>query len=136
MSGKAHFFVAVVTLASLFFILRLVRTRRLRAKYSMLWISIGLALAVLAAFPRVLDRFSSWIGVAYPPTALFIVALALLLLVSVHFSWELSRLEERTRILAEEIAIIHAQETREILLTRTDDAEEGHPSSALDGGNS
>jgi hypothetical protein len=105
MSGRAHFFVAVVTVFSLGFIIRLVRAQKLRAKYSMLWISVGLALSVLAASPNLLDAVSGWIGVAYPPTTLFIVAITLLLLVAVHFSWELSRLEERTRILAEELAL-------------------------------
>lgn len=124
MSTKAHFFVAVVTLASLLFILRLVRTRRLRAKYSMLWVSIGLALAILASFPRLLDHLSLWIGVAYPPTTLFIVAVTLLLLVVVHFSWELSRLEERTRILAEELAILRAGAVEEISLNDSGNAAE------------
>ena len=113
MSGRAHIFVATVTLASLIFIIRLVRTHRLRAKYSMLWVSIGFTLAVLAASPKLLDTVSGWIGVAYPPTTLFIVAITLLLLVAVHFSWELSRLEERTRILAEELAIRSAREQDE-----------------------
>lgn len=124
MSTKAHFFVAVVTLASLLFILRLVRTRRLRAKYSMLWVSIGLALTILASFPRLLDHLSLWIGVAYPPTTLFIVAVTLLLLVVVHFSWELSRLEERTRILAEELAILRAGAVEEISLNDSGNAAE------------
>ena len=106
MSGKAHFFVALVTLTSLTFILRLVRTKKLRAKYSMLWLSVGLALSILAVSPQLLDRFASLIGIAYPPAALFIVAITLLLLIVVHFSWELSRLEERTRTLAEELAIL------------------------------
>jgi hypothetical protein len=116
MSGKAHFFVGLVTLASLAFILRSVRTRKLRAKYSLLWVSIGVALAFLAVFPRALDHLSIWIGVAYPPTTLFLVAIALLLLLVVHFSWELSRLEERTRVLAEELALLRAEAAEEITL--------------------
>jgi len=114
MSVKAHAFVAVVTLASLLFIMRLVRTRKLRAKYSMLWISVGLCLSVLAASPRLLDRLSRWIGVAYPPTTLFIVAITFLLLIVVHFSWELSRLEERSRLLAEEVALMRCGTESEI----------------------
>jgi hypothetical protein len=128
MSGRAHVFVATVTVASLIFIIRLVRTQRLRAKYSMLWISVGLALTVLAASPRLLDTVSGWLGVAYGPTTLFIVAITLLLLVAVHFSWELSRLEDRTRILAEELAILTAREgwreDSEIVLPATNDPAE------------
>ena len=35
-------------------------------------------------------------------------AITLLFLVVIHFSWELSRLEERTRVLAEELAVFKA----------------------------
>ena len=135
MSGRAHFFVATVTVASLIFIIRLVRTNRLRAKYSMLWISVGLALTVLAASPRLLDTVSGWLGVAYGPTTLFIVAITLLLLVSVHFSWELSRLEERTRVLAEELAIRGTREQHgsegEIVLPEGDPVTTAAPAPPL-----
>jgi hypothetical protein len=125
MSGKAHLFVAVVTLASLIFIMRLVRTRRLRAKYSMLWVSVGLGLSIVAASPRLLERLSRLIGVAYPPTTLFIFAVTFLLLIVVHFSWELSRLEERTRILAEEVALLRCGDEQEIHLAHVEAADPG-----------
>jgi hypothetical protein len=109
MSTLSHVLVALVALGTLVFIARLVRRRQMRAKYSLLWLSIGSAMAVLAVFPGLLDRVSQAIGIAYGPTTLFLVAITLLLLVSVHFSWELSRLEEHTRRLAEEVAILRAE---------------------------
>jgi hypothetical protein len=48
-------------------------------------------------------------GISYGPTTFFLGAITLLLLVVVHFSWELSRLEERTRLLAEELALLRAE---------------------------
>lgn len=108
MSGQAHALIALVTVASLLFIARLVRRRQMRAKYSVLWLSLGLVMAILAASPRTLDRVSLAIGIGYGPTTLFLAGFILLLLVSVHFSWELSRLEERTRRLAEELALLRA----------------------------
>ncbi|MDP8974898.1 MAG: DUF2304 domain-containing protein [Actinomycetota bacterium] len=109
MSAKAQFFVALVTIGSLLFILRLVRRRQLRAKYSLLWLSLGVVLIVLAVSPQMLDRVSRAVGVAYPPTVFFVLAITLLLLIVIHFSWELSRLEERTRTLAEELALLRTK---------------------------
>jgi hypothetical protein len=108
-SGRAHFFVTLISLASLLFILRLVRRRQLRAKYSLLWLTVGLGLVLLAASPRLLDRTSRLLGISYPPTTLFVIAITLLLLLVAHFSWELSRLEEKTRTLAEHIALLQAR---------------------------
>lgn len=108
MSAEAHLLVSVVTLFVLVLILRFVRRRELRAKYAFLWLSVGLTMVVLAISPALLNRVSLWLGVFYPPTTLFLAAIILLLLVAVHVSWELSRLEERTRTLAEELAILRA----------------------------
>jgi hypothetical protein len=112
LSTRAHVLLALVTLGSIVFIISLVRRDRLRAKYSMLWVSIGLVLGVMAAVPGVLDRISAWAGVAYPPTMFFLLAIAFLFIVVVHFSWELSRLEGRDRVLAEEVALLRERLAR------------------------
>lgn len=106
MSTRAHVFVFLVTVGALFFILRLVRRRQLRAKYAMLWVSVGLVLAVLATFPVLANRSAELVGVDYQPAALLFGAVAFLFLLVVHFSWELSRLEDRSRIAAEELAMM------------------------------
>ncbi len=106
MSGRAHALLGILSFGTIVFILWLVRRDRLRAKYSMLWLSIGVLMGVLAAVPRVLDRVARVVGISYPPAVFFLAAIAFLFLVVVHFSWELSRLENRARILAEEVAML------------------------------
>lgn len=108
MSPKAHIFVTIVTVSILIFIVTLMRRKQLRAKYSFLWLSVGVGLAILAASPSLLDKVSLWLGISYGPTTFFMAAIALLLVIVVHFSWELSRLEEQTRTLAEELALLRA----------------------------
>lgn len=109
MSGRAHLFLLAVSVCSIGFILHLVRQRHLRAKYSILWLSIGMVLVGVSASPALLDRLSVMLGISYGPTTFFLGAITLLFLVVIHFSWELSRLEERSRTLAEEIAILRSQ---------------------------
>jgi hypothetical protein len=105
---RAHVFVVVVTLASVVFIVRLVRRHKLRTKYSLLWIVVALALATVAVFPGLLERVSSAAGVYYPPATFLILAVGFLFLIVVHFSWEFSRSEERIRTLAEDLALLRA----------------------------
>lgn len=106
MTPKAHLLVLTITFGIIVFVLRLVRKGQLRAKYSILWLSVGSLLILLAASPLMLDVVARAVGIDYPPAAFFLTALCFLLLVVVHFSWELSRLEERTRRLAEELALL------------------------------
>jgi hypothetical protein len=112
MSLKAHLFVIVATLVMVAFVVASVRQHRLKSKFSLLWIAIAAVTVVLAAFPALLNHTSYWLGVYYPPTTVLALAVAFLFAVVVHYSWELSRLEDRTRILAEEIALLRSDQER------------------------
>lgn len=96
----------VVVFAILVFILEMLRRRRLREKYALLWIVIGLALLVLAAFPQLLFWAAALLGVQVPSNLLFAMALLLLLCVCLHLSYEQSQSEDELRVLAEEVAIL------------------------------
>jgi hypothetical protein len=109
MSSEAHVLVIVLAAGVIAFIVTLVRSRRLRAKYSVLWFSIGLGLAVLAIVPDLLVDLSDALDIGYPPATFMLAALGFLLVIVLHFSWELSRLEDRTRVLAEEHALLKQQ---------------------------
>jgi hypothetical protein len=106
LSGRAHIVAFIVTFVGAWFVLRLLRRRQMRGKYTLLWMSVLLAVLAIAAFPAILDRTSRFLHIYYSPSTLFLAAIGFLLLVCVYFSYELSRLEERTRLLAEELAIL------------------------------
>jgi hypothetical protein len=97
---------SVVTLALLF---EMMRRQRLREKYAVFWALVAVMTLVVAAFPALLNAAASLVGVAVPANLLFFVASMLLLVVSVQHSSELGRLEERTRTLAEEVALLRLQ---------------------------
>ena len=110
MTNTAHVFVALTTLALILFMARMLRKHNFKSKYAMLWLAVALLMAVLASFPGLIDNASYAVGVDYPPAAFLGLAVAFLLLVVVQFSWELSRLEERSRLLAEEVAFLRAEQ--------------------------
>jgi hypothetical protein len=105
-TGRAHLVLVLISAGMLGFVLHLLRSGRLRAKYAMLWSTVGAGLVILAAFPGLLDWTAGRLGIYYPPAAFLMAAVAFLFVLGVHFSWELSRLEERTRTLAEEVALL------------------------------
>lgn len=99
----------VFALAVLVLIVVLLLKRRLREKYAVLWLVIGVAFLVLALFPSLLRGLAQLVGVAVPSNLLFAMLLALLVGVCLHLSWELSTAEEEIRRVAEEVAILRAQ---------------------------
>ena len=52
---------------------------------------------------------SDLFGIGYAPATFMLLALSFLLVLALHFSWELSRLEDRTRALAEEYALLREE---------------------------
>ncbi|OWY63148.1 hypothetical protein B7486_54675 [cyanobacterium TDX16] len=108
MSIRAQILLVLITTGTLWFILSLVRRRTLRSKYALLWVAVGFLLVAFAIVPGVLVPISEAAGIEYEPATFFLAAIAFLFVIVVHFSWELSRLEDRTRSLAEEVALLRA----------------------------
>lgn len=102
---------AVTALVVLGVIFELVRRRQLREKYAILWMSVGLVVLILGFFPRLLNSLASLVGVVSGVSLVLFGGIVFLLVVCIHLSWEASRLEEKTRVLAEEIALIRAKLT-------------------------
>ena len=106
MNQRTQFLLLAFTTVTLVAILRLVRSGKLKAKYSLLWITLGVAMLALAALPNIADRVAEKFGVHYQPALFFVVGIGFLLLVVIHFSYELSRMENRVRTLTEETTLI------------------------------
>ena len=97
---------SIVVLAILFFVFEMLRRQKLREKYAVLWIIIGIGTLVLSAFPAVLERLSGLLGIQVPANLLFIMTLVLLVGVCLHLSREQSQAEDEVRILGEEVALL------------------------------
>ncbi len=87
-------------------VLVLLRRRKLREKYAVLWLLVGGGALILAGWPHLLALVAGWLGVEVPANLLFAMSIVLLMGVSLHLSWELSMVEDETRVLAEEVAIL------------------------------
>lgn len=88
-------------------VLELVRGRRLKERYAILWLATGIVLLVLSAWRDGLNTLARWLGVtSYPPAVLFAVGTLFILLVLLHYSTVISRLEDESVELAQRIAIL------------------------------
>lgn len=106
MSASVFFLILSVLVCA--FVIVQVRHQRMKERYAALWLIIGAVIIVLGAFPSLLNGVADFVGVALPVNLLFLLSILLLMGVSIHLTLELSRLSEKTRILAEEVAILKA----------------------------
>ena len=86
------------------FVVWLIRERRLREKYALLWLSTSMFIILLTVSRRVLEITALAIGIYYPPALLFLVGVLFLLMVNIGHSVSLSRLSESNHKLAQEVA--------------------------------
>ena len=106
MSASVFFLILAVLVCT--FVVIQVRNQRMKERYAALWLIIGTTIIVLGVFPNLLNGVAHFVGVALPVNLLFLLSILLLMGVSIHLTLELSRLSEKTRILAEEVAILKA----------------------------
>ena len=105
---------AIAALALLVVIFELIRSRRLQERYALLWLLTGLVIFVLAAWRGLLGWLADLVGIAYPPSALFVLASFFVLVVLLHYSTVISKLSEQNTILAQRLAILeHALRSKE-----------------------
>jgi Uncharacterized conserved protein (DUF2304) len=91
-------------------VLELIRGRRLKERYALLWLATGLILLVLSAWRGGLNTIAGWLGVrGYPPAVLFAVGLLFVILVLLHYSTVISRLSDQNVILAQRLALLEAK---------------------------
>ncbi|UKA52948.1 DUF2304 domain-containing protein [Arthrobacter sp. FW305-BF8] len=98
----------ILAIVMVLVVLVMLRNGRLREKYAILWLVIGGLTIILGLFPRLLNWAASVVGIVVPANLLFSLSILLLVGVSLHVSRELTILEDETRILAEEVAILRA----------------------------
>ncbi len=95
--------------ASIFLLLivvDLIRRGLLKEKYSVLWILSTVVIIILSAWRELLHKLAALVGVDYPPSLLFIIALGFILLILLHYSVVISILTDKNKHLAQEIALL------------------------------
>ncbi len=102
--------ISIVLAVGLFaMVFELVRRRRLMERYALLWLLSAVTLLALSVWRDLLEVFAGAVGVAYAPSALFLVALAFGLLLLLHFSLVISRLTDQAKVLAQRVGMLQQQ---------------------------
>ena len=98
---------SIASLLLLLVVFELIRSRRLRERYALLWLLTGAVLLALSAWRGGLNTIAGWFGVTgYPPAVLFAVGTLFILVVLLHYSTVISKLSDQNVILAQRLALL------------------------------
>jgi hypothetical protein len=100
-------YIAIIVSISLFlYIFYLVRNKKIKEEYSLLWLFTSVIFIVFSFWRHGLENFARLVGIAYPPAALFLILMLAIFLILIEFSINISKLTDKNKILAQEMAIL------------------------------
>ncbi|GAB3585227.1 hypothetical protein GCM10027406_33130 [Leifsonia lichenia] len=105
MSITSYIFGILAALLTLGVVIEMLRRGRMRERHAIWWLVAGVLALIIGVFPSILDWLAGLIGVGAPVNLVFFVSIAVLFLVCIQHSSELTTLESKTRTLAERSAL-------------------------------
>ncbi len=102
-------FAIVASILIMIIVVELVRRRRLREEYSWLWLLTGVIIILLVVWYDLLVFITHLIGAIAPTTTLFIFGLLFLMLISLHYSLQISKLSHQVKEMAQQLTLLKGQ---------------------------
>jgi hypothetical protein len=117
----------IASILGLAIVIELVRRRKLREDYSLLWLATAVAVLLLSLSRPVYDQIALLIGVVtYPPALLFVVAILFVLMILLHYATVLTKLSGENKRLAQELALLRQEIRANPALSATHDDQAAH----------
>lgn len=107
--SAAYILGIVAPLLVLAMVVDLLRRGKMRERHAVWWLVFGLLALVGGVFPSLLVKLASLTGVVLPVNLVFFVAISVAFLVFLQHASELTKLEARTRTLAERLSLLELE---------------------------
>lgn len=99
----------IASLTIFFVVVNLVRRRRLKTEYSLIWLLVSVIFIVFSFWRDGIDWLAKLFGIAYAPSVLFIILLIGIILLLIEFSIIISKQSERIKVLVQEIGLLRLE---------------------------
>lgn len=115
MFSLGHIVSTAIAAGALIVVIDMLRRGKLRERHALWWLFAGAVGLIVTLFPGALEGAARLLGVADPMNLAFFGAIIVLFLVSMQQATELTKSEERVRVLAEKVALLehHLRERHE-----------------------
>ncbi len=105
-TNKIQYFALFGSVIITIFIVELIRKKKLKEEYSLLWLFFSGLFILFSFWRRGIDLIAKLLGVSYPPAAAFILLFTAILSILIHYSIVISKLTENVKNLVQEIGIL------------------------------
>ena len=106
---KIQVFSILFSLFIFFFIFTLVKNRRIREEYSLLWFAMSGCFLYLSLDRYAIDRLGDLFGVAYKPIVFTLLTTGFIFLLLIHLTAVITRLSEQNKELIQEMGLLQCR---------------------------
>lgn len=103
---KIQYFAIAGSVLFLIFVIILVRNKKIKEEYSILWFLFGIIFLIISVWREILIQFSNFIGIAYPPVAFILILIFAIFLILIQYSIVISNLKEKNKDLVQRIGLL------------------------------
>lgn len=118
MSNTLRYVMLIGVLFYFYCIFYFLKKKSLSLKYSLLWITTGIIMGVIALFPQIIYVFVELIGIQTPVNGLYAICIFMMMLILISLTSIVSKQTERIKNLTQYIAILE-KDVREITDDKT-----------------
>lgn len=108
-ANRIQVFSIIGSLLLFVFILKLVKRKKLKEEYSLLWLGFGFIFIALSIFKPLLAVVANTLGILYAPAALLLILVLSVFFILIQFSVVISKLAEGNKNLIQEVGILKAE---------------------------
>ena len=109
MSPRARLLLIIIGLIVLAAVINLMRTRRLKEEYALLWLVAAVTLLATPILIDPLDSIAYFLGIDYPPALFLGLGIIGLLLIIFQLTLVISKFSDQIRVLTQEVAILRSR---------------------------
>lgn len=103
---RIQYLAIVGSILMLIGIIELIRKKRLKEEYALLWLFGGAIFLFFALWRMGLHHLSYFIGIAYPPITLLLLILIGVIAILVHYSIVITKLSKQNKRLTQELGLL------------------------------
>jgi hypothetical protein len=105
-TDKIQYFAIAGSIVFLLFVILLVRNKKIKEEYSVLWLFFGIVFLIISLWRDLLLLISSFIGIAYPPIAFILILIFSIFLILIQYSVIISNLKEKNKNLVQRLGLL------------------------------
>ncbi|HEY8939624.1 MAG TPA: DUF2304 domain-containing protein [Cellvibrio sp.] len=107
--NRIQVFSIIGSTSLIIFILKLIKRKKLKEEYSLLWLGCAITFFLVSLFKPLLELFAQTLGIIYAPAALLLMLIIGAFFILIQFSVVISKLSESNKNLTQEIGILKAE---------------------------